>query len=67
MSLTEIDMKREIVNVTHPGRCCPGHDKYPNATYKNRRSTKARARDMAKEHRHARRVVRADLKNTHKE
>ena len=54
-------MKREILNVTKPGSCCPGHDKYPNDTYSSRRSKKARSRDKAKEHRHARRVERDNL------
>lgn len=49
-------MKREIINYTKVGRCCPGHDNYPCETYSSRRSKKARARDKAKEHRHARRA-----------
>lgn len=49
-------MKREIVEVYRPGRCCPGHDKYPCESYKSRRSVKQRAEGIKKEHRHARRV-----------
>jgi len=49
-------MKREITDVYYPGYCCPGHDDYPGDTYRNRRSKKARAKGIKKEHRHARRV-----------
>lgn len=49
-------MKREIIDVYYPGYCCPGHDDYPNDTYRSNRSIRARARDIKKEHRHARRV-----------
>lgn len=38
--------------------CCPGHDKYPCETYRNRRSKKARSRDIKREHRLVRRTVR---------
>lgn len=51
-------MKREIVEITRPGWCCPGHDKYPGDTYRSNRSKRARARDIKKEHRHVRRVVK---------
>lgn len=54
-------MKREIVDVYNPGHCCPGHDKYPSETYKNRRSKIARSEGIKKEHRHARRVKRNNL------
>lgn len=56
-------MKREITDVYRPGRCCPGHDKYPCESYKSRRSTKQRAECIKKEHRHARRVKSYMLKN----
>lgn len=54
-------MQREIVSVTQTGDCCPGHDSYPTLAYGNRRSKKARARDKAKEHRHARRSLNRSL------
>jgi len=57
-------MRREILKV-RPGwgttGCCPGHDAYPAEAYGNRRSEKARARDKAKEHRHARRAQKLHL------
>ena len=54
-------MKRDITTIYKPGHCCPGHDKYPCDTYKNRRSKKQRAIYKAKEHRHFRRVSRLFL------
>lgn len=39
--------------------CCPGHDKFPCETYRNRRSKKARSRDIKCEHRYVRRTLRA--------
>jgi hypothetical protein len=56
-------MKREILDVVTPGRCCPGHDIYPDETYKNRRSKQARSRDIRVEQRHARRVKNQKLRN----
>lgn len=38
--------------------CCPGHDSYPNQTYRNRRSKKARARGIKQEHRAFRRIMK---------
>lgn len=53
-------MKREILGfkreITISG-CCPNHDTWPVETYRSRRSKKARSRDKAKEHRHARHVI----------
>lgn len=34
--------------------CCPGHDKYPDDVYRNRKSKKARARGKTKEHKYVR-------------
>lgn len=48
-------MKREIIAITNPGCCCPGHDKYPSEAYGNRSSKRKYADSKAKEHRHARR------------
>lgn len=56
-------MKREIITVTHPGHCCPGHDKYPCDKYRNRRSIKKRALGIKKEHRHVRRTVKQRIMN----
>ena len=56
-------MKREIVDVVrYPSPCCPGHDQFPNDTYRSRRSKKARARDKGVEHRFARRVKNYQLR-----
>lgn len=55
-------MKREILKLKrHVCGCCPGHDDYPNESYKSSRSKHARSRDIKKEHRHARRVQRQNL------
>jgi hypothetical protein len=59
-------MKREIFtfqqghNITG---CCPGHDTWPNDTYRSNRSKRARARDIKKEHRYVRRILNSRLKN----
>jgi len=42
--------------------CCPGHDKFPRETYRNRRSKKAHARDAGIAHRIARARAKADLR-----
>lgn len=39
------------------GGCCPGHDIFPNDTYENRRSKKARSRDKKLEHRLAHHIL----------
>lgn len=41
--------------------CCPGHDKFPNDSYNSRRSKKARARDIKKEHRMVRRILKQNV------
>jgi hypothetical protein len=46
--------------------CCPGHDTWPNEVYKNRRSIRARARDIKREHRYVRRVLKGRLRNNMK-
>ena len=57
-------MKREIL-IAKPfsglSGCCPGHDTYPTETYGNRRSKKARARDKALEHQHARSIAKRNM------
>lgn len=57
-------MKRQILSVCpgyHTTGCCPGHDTYPAETYKSNRSKRARSRDIKKEHRHFRRVMKQRL------
>ncbi len=54
-------MKREIILAgIHTGWCCPGHDLYPNETYRSRRSKKARSRDKKIEHQHARSIMKRE-------
>ena len=55
-------MKRELKTLIHISECCPGHDKYPCETYRNNRSKKARARDIKKEHKLVRTLVKRNLK-----
>lgn len=52
-------MKRDLflIKPKDLGCCCPGHDVFPNDTYKNRRSKKARSRDKKLEHRLARHLL----------
>ena len=57
-------MKREILN--HKLRrtvngSCPGHDDWPDETYRSRRSKRARSRDKQKEHQLARTFTKQDL------
>ena len=54
-------MKREILNFKlHRaiGGCCPGHDDWPDQTYRNPRSKRARSKQTRMEHR----VVRANVR-----
>lgn len=59
-------MKREIL-IFKPknevGNCCPGHDPYPDDTYKGRLSKRARARDKKKEHQFARTLAKRAQQN----
>lgn len=55
-------MKRDIKRIRLLRSCCPGHDDFPDDTYKNRRSKKARARGIKYEHRYFRRVSKYTLK-----
>lgn len=56
-------MKREILkHKRHVSTCCPGHDTFPNETYKSRRSKHARARDKKLEHQVARSMAKRDLR-----
>lgn len=41
--------------------CCPGHDKFPSETYRNRRSKKAHTRDTKLAHQIARARERMEL------
>lgn len=55
-------MKREIKNIKPMcSGCCPGHDEYPDTTYKSNRSKRARSNGKACEHRHARRFIKQQL------
>lgn len=57
-------MRREIFNFMLPSSicgCCPGHDIYPNSTYRSRRSKHARSRDKKVEHQHARSIAKRTL------
>ena len=54
-------MKREIVEVTKVFCCCPGHDNFPNETYKSNRSKRARSRDIKIKHRYVRRILSQQL------
>jgi len=52
-------MKRELFDVKRGKMvnwCCPGHDDWPDETYRNRRSKKARSLDKKREHRYVRHV-----------
>jgi hypothetical protein len=40
--------------------CCPGHDKFPMDSYRNRKSKKARARDIKQAHSIARACERME-------
>lgn len=56
-------MKREIHKfVKHASGCCPGHDSYPNDTYGNRSSWKARSKGKTLEHKRVRTGVKQELK-----
>lgn len=58
-------MKRQILELTRDVTdCCPGHDQYPNETYRGKRSKHARSRDKKIEHQHARSILKQIL---HKE
>jgi len=55
-------MKREILGLKRGvSSCCPGHDQFPDDTYKNNRSKRARSRDIKKEHRLARRKIKQTM------
>lgn len=56
-------MKREILSVhLNICGCCPGHDTWPDDVYANRRSVRARSRDIAREHRVVRRIKKQRLR-----
>lgn len=44
--------------------CCPGHDKFPRATYNSRRSKRAQTRDTKIAHRAERRRTKTALRCT---
>jgi len=52
-------MKREILNLKLKkiiNGCCPGHDDWPDETYKSNLSKRARAKSIKKEHQFVRRI-----------
>lgn len=56
-------MRREILDHKwYIYGCCPGHDLYPNHTYRNRRSKKAHQRDKKAEHQHVRSIAKNKLR-----
>ena len=63
-------MKREILKhklASAISGCCPGHDDWPNDTYSNNRSKKARSRDKAREHRTARHLSKNQISKENNE
>jgi 3'-phosphoadenosine 5'-phosphosulfate sulfotransferase (PAPS reductase)/FAD synthetase len=58
-------MKRELLQISGKHRygcwCCPGHDKWPDETYKNNRSKRARSRDKKAEHQLVRTVTNREM------
>ena len=57
-------MRRQIEQLRRgDSGCCPGHDTFPNDTYKNSRSKRARARDKTKEHKMVRTLLKRELLN----
>lgn len=54
-------MKRELKKLKHVESCCPGHDDWPDQTYKNKRSKRARSQDKKKEHKYVRTLVGRNL------
>jgi len=55
-------MKRELKQLKpRQDECCPGHDTWPNETYRNRRSKKARAQGIKKEHKYVRTLAKRKL------
>jgi len=58
-------MKREILNYKRGidiNGCCPGHDDWPDETYRNRNSKRARSKDKQKEHQYVRSLRRKKMK-----
>jgi hypothetical protein len=63
-------MKRQLLSIKscrHLCWCCPAHDVYPNESYKNNRSKRARSRDIKKEHKYVRTVLTRNLNKNVKE
>lgn len=57
-------MKRELLNhkkKRNVSGCCPGHDDWPEETYRGKRSKKARSRDKQKEHKYVRILNRREV------
>lgn len=65
ISFKEFDLKREILKFKRGScGCCPGHDTFPDDTYGNRRSKKARTRDRKIENQMVRQLQKRELKGT---
>lgn len=57
-------MKRQLLQLRRGDcDCCPGHDKFPCETYRNRRSKKARAQGKKAEHQLVRTLLKRILFN----
>lgn len=57
-------MRRQIEQLRRgDSGCCPNHDTFPNDTYRNNRSKRARARDKRKEHKMVRTLLKRELLN----
>lgn len=55
-------MKREIKLLKRGvSGCCPGHDDYPNDTYKTHASRKARSKHKTVEHKHVRTIIKRQI------
>ena len=57
-------MKREILKFKlkrNINGCCPGHDDWPDETYRGRKSKKARSRSKKREHQYARRILNGQI------
>ena len=56
-------MKRELEQLArYHSDCCPGHDDYPNDTYRNKRSKRARAKGKIREHKYVRTLQKRGIR-----
>lgn len=55
-------MKRQLLDLRRgDSTCCPGHDKFPDQTYANNRSKRARAKSKADEHQLVRSILKRSI------